>query len=49
MLPPQQLEQLIEKIVLPSFEALAKLKEEKKILDGGIVAGAACHGLIATS
>ncbi len=27
-------------MVLPSFEALAKLEEQKKILGGGIVAGA---------
>ena len=31
LLPPQQLAQLIEKFVLPSFEAMAKLEEKKKI------------------
>jgi hypothetical protein len=40
MFPPQELVLLIEKIVLPSLEALAKLEEEKEILDGGVVAGA---------
>ena len=39
LLPPQQLAQLVEKAVLPSFEALAKLEEEKKILGGGINVG----------
>jgi hypothetical protein len=39
MLPPQQLVHLIEQMVLPSFEALAKLQEQKKILGGGIIAG----------
>ena len=39
MLSPQQLGQLVEQLVLPSFEALAKLEDEKKILGGGIVAG----------
>ena len=40
LLPPQQLAQLLEKAVLPSFEALAKLEDEKKIVGGGFVAGA---------
>src|SRR4030067_2766562 len=39
LLPPQQLAQLLEKAVLPSFEALAKLEEEKKVLGGGINVG----------
>ena len=30
LLPPQQLAQLIEQLVIPSFEALAKLEDEKK-------------------
>ena len=46
MLPPPQLVQLIEKLVLPSFEALAKLEEQKKILGGGIVAGARAGAFI---
>lgn len=46
MLPPQQLVQLIEQTVLPSFEALAKLEEQKKILGGGIVAGARAGAFI---
>jgi hypothetical protein len=40
LLPPQQVVQMIENLVLPSFEALAKLEEQKKIIGGGIVAGA---------
>ncbi len=39
LLPPQQLGQLMEQLVLPSFEALAKLEEQKKVLGGGIYAG----------
>lgn len=36
LLPPAQLAQLIENLVIPSFEALAKLQQEKKVLAGGI-------------
>jgi hypothetical protein len=39
LLPPQQLGQIVEQMVIPSFEALAKLEEQKKILGGGIVSG----------
>lgn len=39
LLPPQQLAQLIEQLVIPSFEALAKLETEGKVLGGGICAG----------
>jgi len=46
MLPPQQLVQMIEKLVLPSFEALAKLEEQRKVLGGGIVAGARAGAFI---
>lgn len=46
MLPPQQLVQQLEQLVLPSFEALAKLQEQKKILGGGIVAGARAGAFI---
>lgn len=46
MLPPQQLAQVIENVVLPSFEALAKLEEKKKILGGGLVAGARAGAFI---
>ncbi len=46
MLPPQQLVQLIEQMVLPSFEALAKLEEQKKILGGGIISGARAGAFI---
>ena len=40
LLPPQQVVQLVEQLVIPSFEALAKLEDEKKILGGGILVGA---------
>jgi len=40
LLPPEQLVQMVEQMVLPSFEALAKLEEQKKVLGGGIVCGA---------
>jgi hypothetical protein len=46
LLPPQQLAQLIEKLVLPSFEAMAKLEEKKKILGGGLFAGARAGAFI---
>jgi hypothetical protein len=38
LLPPQQVAQLVEQLVIPSFEALAKLEDEKKILGGGVYA-----------
>ncbi len=40
MHPPQQAIQFVEQMVIPSLEALAKMEAEKKILAGGIVAGA---------
>jgi len=40
LLPLQQLVQLLEQAVLPSLEALAKLEDEKKVLGGGVLAGA---------
>ena len=40
LLPPQQVVQLVEQLVIPSFEALAKLEDEKKILGGGVFVGA---------
>ena len=46
LLPPEQLAHLIEHLVLPSFEALAKLEGEKKILGGGILAGARAGAFI---
>jgi Muconolactone delta-isomerase len=39
LLPPQQVVQMIEQVVLPSFEAMAKLQDQKKIVAGGIYAG----------
>ena len=38
-LPPQQIAQLAEQLVIPSMEALAKLQVEKRILAGGTFAG----------
>jgi muconolactone delta-isomerase len=46
LLPPQQLVQMVEQLVIPSFEALAKLEEQKKILGGGIVAGSRAGAFI---
>jgi len=40
LLPPQGVAQLLEQLVIPSAEALAKLEDEKKIVGGGFVAGA---------
>jgi hypothetical protein len=45
LLPPEQLVQMLEQMVLPSFEALAKLEEQKKVL-GGIVCGARAGAFI---
>ena len=39
LLPPQGLVPIAEQVILPSFEALAKLQDEKKILAGGIYSG----------
>ena len=47
MLPPQQLVHVIEKLAIPSFEALAKLEEQRKILGGGIFAGARAGAFVA--
>lgn len=40
MLPPQGVVHVVEQAVLPSFEALAKLQDQKKVLAGGIYSGA---------
>jgi hypothetical protein len=40
LLPPQGVVQVVEQLVIPSFEALAKLEEQKKILGGGVNVGA---------
>jgi hypothetical protein len=40
LLPPQGVAQVVEQLIIPSFEALAKLEDEKKILGGGILVGA---------
>ena len=34
LLPSQGVVQLVEQLIIPSFEALAKLEDEKKILGG---------------
>lgn len=39
LLPPAQVAEIIGGLVIPSFEAMAKLQDQKKILAGGIVAG----------
>jgi hypothetical protein len=36
---PEETVQVLEKIVLPSFDALIKLEKEKKILGGGLPIG----------
>src|ERR1700756_3900982 len=40
LLPPQQVVQVVENAVFPSFEAIAKLQDQKKILAGGLLTGA---------
>ena len=40
LLPPQQVVQMVESAVLPSFEAMDALVKQKKILAGGLVSGA---------
>lgn len=40
LLPPQQVVQMVENAVLPSFEMMHKLAEQKKIVAGGLVSGA---------
>ena len=46
LLPPQQVVQLVEQLVIPSAEALAKLEDEKKVLGGGFVVGARAGAFI---
>jgi len=46
LLPPEQLVQMVEQLVLPSFDALAKLEEQKKVLGGGILCGARAGAFI---
>ena len=40
LLPPQGVAQVVEQLIIPSFEALAKLEDDKKVLGGGIFVGA---------
>ena len=46
LLPPQNAVPMIEHLVLPSFEAMEKLTKQKKILAGGLVAGARAGAFI---
>jgi hypothetical protein len=46
LLPLEQLVQMIEQMVLPSFDALAKLEDQKKVLGGGILCGARAGAFI---
>ncbi len=39
LLPPQQVVLMMEQMVFPSMEAVAKLQDQKKILAGGLVTG----------
>jgi hypothetical protein len=36
---PEELEELLENVVLPSFDALIELEKQKKILAGGLPVG----------
>jgi muconolactone delta-isomerase len=40
MFPPDKMFDLITNVIIPSHEAMVKLQKEKKIIGGGIVAGA---------
>ena len=40
LLPPQQAIPILENAVFPSFEAMENLLKQKKILAGGLIAGA---------
>ncbi|HEV2283797.1 MAG TPA: muconolactone Delta-isomerase family protein [bacterium] len=46
LLPPQQVVQLVEQVLLPSIEALAKLEDQKRIVAGGVIAGARAGAFI---
>ena len=46
LLPPQQVVQLVEQLVIPSAEALENLEDEKKVLGGGFVVGARAGAFI---
>jgi len=46
LLPPQQVVQVLEHRIFPSFEGLVKLEEQKKILAGGMVTGARAGAFI---
>jgi muconolactone delta-isomerase len=39
-LPPDKMVDLITNVIIPSHEAMVKLQKDKKIIGGGIVAGA---------
>lgn len=46
LLPPQGVVHVVEQAVLPSFEALAKLQKQKKVVAGGIYSGAKAGAFI---
>lgn len=46
LLPPEQFVQVVERVVVPSLEAIAKLEAEKKVLAAGVFAGARAGALI---
>ena len=46
LIPPQQFAQVVENVVVPSLETIAKLEAEKKILAAGVLAGARAGVLI---
>jgi hypothetical protein len=46
LLPPQQVVHVVENMALPSFEIMAKLQDEKKILAGGLLTGARAGAFI---
>lgn len=46
LLPPQQVIPMLENAVLPSFEAMEKLLQDRIILAGGLVSGARAGAFI---
>ena len=40
LLPPQQVVQMLEQVVIPSLESMAALEKEKRIVAGGVLTGA---------
>jgi hypothetical protein len=46
LLPPEQLGQMLEQVVIPSLENMAALEKEKRIVAGGILSAARAGVLI---